>query len=434
MGWSAVSDSRRASEADSSRGSSAIRVTSSPSVDSSPPGSGRRAVRTTQGRSAAARTRSRTMSALDSSMRSQPSNSRSVGPSRAARSRSSTTCESFAGRNRSSRSRSSSFSGIEKPSTVARRGAHVSRSGACCRMASIRAVSSSAGVAAGLASITSRSSRRIAWCAAAPPNRPLAPRRTSRSGSTSQSPVMREDLPRPASATSSTQRPRPALASSTAARRMPSSCSRPCRPAVPDTVEIAWSSDVDRTSAAWIGRDLPLTRKGGTSEATIAEPDRLTTSRTARTWPGSDLPMTRAATLMASPLTENVRRKAGPKSEANTRPRFTPTRSGSRRPGPRRGASLVSIRRSTSRRPGSSRDEHDLAAIPVDVALEERHALRRARRLRVAHDVVQRIRQGAWSLRADEGVGPENWMKATARLRCSDSPAAARRWSRTGVG
>ena len=83
------------------------------------------------------------------------------------------------------------------------------------------------------------------------------------------------------------------------------------------------------TLDASTGWDLPFTMNGasGSVSKTVASGRARPGSPAAG--PGAALPMTRAARLMASPLTEYVRRKGGPKSPAKTGPRFTPMRSGS---------------------------------------------------------------------------------------------------------
>ena len=144
--------------------------------------------------------------------------------------------------------------------------------------------------------------------------------------------------------------------------------------------------------------------KGGTSRARTSRRTRSSTISVAITPPLGAFPITRAARLMASPLIEYVRRKVGPKSPPKTPPRFTPARSG-RTPA-----------RSTTRRAtpedavldvpaasGGARDEHQLAAVAVDVALEEGDAVTGTGLLGVAHDGVQRLRPGPPAPRAPAG-------------------------------
>ena len=71
-------------------------------------------------------------------------------------------------------------------------------------------------------------------------------------------------------------------------------------------------------AAALTGFDFPFTMNGARSVVRKSVCDCATTSVVASTCPGAALPITRAARLMASPLTENVRRNEGPKSPANT--------------------------------------------------------------------------------------------------------------------
>ena len=192
-----------------------------------------------------------------------------------------------------------------------------------------------------------------------------------------------------------------------------------------------------RPRAARTGRDLPLTRNGGQlggAEQRLRPRDHL---RGGQHLSGTGLAHHPGGEVDRVALDrERTPERRARSRPANTCPRLMPMPQRQapgtvqHLPGDAQHPLLVVV--GAARRAGG---EHDLAAVAVDVGLEERDVVVGAGVLDVAHDLVERVGEGA-SAPPTRGAAsvPENCTKATVISRCSGSPAPPSRWARIGGG
>ena len=416
-----------------SSGVGRTRTTSYPSDAVNPSSASRRVTTTSHGRSPTPRHSCSSRSAEASSIRCALSNTSTAGSVSNRCSSSIVACSRRALRNSSARASTSLVDGRSASTTRATRGSHGSTAG-WSRSAAVRSSSAAAsGPSPAGTRRTSRSSVRNGQYAVAVSYSSHRLTNVSRSVVRSSSWTSRV-LPIPGGPDSSTTDPRPERARSRAASRVASSSARPT-----SAVSGAWTPCADSsripTLAASTGADFPLTWKGGKGSTSNWRAERARASAVASSWPGCALPSTRAARLMASPLTEYVRRNGGPKSPAKTGPQLRPIRSGS-----------VPKRSTICRAARSSRSSwwSELRGAPAVSMI-----LPPSRLMSDSKNVTPCRSAACWTLRthsssapasaagpswASSASVPENCTNATAICRCSGSPADVCRCARIGGG
>jgi hypothetical protein len=181
---------------------------------------------------------------------------------------------------------------------------------------------------------------------------------------------------------------------------------------------------------------MPLSVSGSSVVVSNALRARSSVSGVVSSCPGFALPISRAASAAVVPRMVYVRRNSAPTSPEKTRPAAHPEPQRKRRlevGDAARGAddALLVLALGLGR-PG---DEDDLAAVAVDVGLEERHAVLVGHLLRTRDERLERVRELVRPARFEHLVDTaEVDERRTAAWRCSGSARPDSTWRRTGPG